>query len=77
MELTARHLCYRMELTARHLCQIMELTARHHQSMVVKMQQKVNGLYSQRSPRSLISPFVIRFSESIIYKLASDEISIF
>ena len=28
-------------------------------------------------PRSLISAFVIRFSESIICKLASDEISIF
>ena len=27
--------------------------------------------------RSLISAFVIRFSESIIYKLATDEISIF
>ena len=28
-------------------------------------------------PRSLISAFVIRFSESIICKLATDEISIF
>ena len=28
-------------------------------------------------PRSLISAFVIRFSESIICKLASDKISIF
>ena len=28
-------------------------------------------------PRSLISAFVIRFSESIIYRLAAGEISIF
>ena len=35
------------------------------------------GLDQPAHPRSLISAFVIRFYESTVYRLATDEISIF